>query len=93
MTIRPDMTIVRSPTCLAAEVGDEVVVMSVERGLYYAFDEISSDIWGRIAEPLSVQSLCQALLLDYDAAPEVIEGDVLAVLTRLREAGLVDVVG
>jgi len=86
-----DSTIAQSPLCLSADVEQEVVLMAVERGLYFALDPIGSDVWRRIAQPRNVKDLCGALLADYDAPLASIETDVLALLDTLAEAGVVDV--
>ena len=43
--------IARSPSVLAAEVDGEIVMMSIEQGLYFGLDDIGSDIWKRIDPP------------------------------------------
>lgn len=75
---------------LAAEIGGEVVLMSVERGNYYGLDEIGSDIWRRLEQPLRVADLVTALAADYDGEVAVIERDVLDLLTKLLDNGLVE---
>jgi len=93
VSIRSDTTIVRSSSCLAVAVGEETVVMSVERGRYYAFDPIGGDIWSRLAAPRTVRNLCESLAVDYDATPETIEADVISVLDELAGASLVEIMG
>ena len=78
---------------LAAAVDDEVVILSVERGSYYGLDDIGSDIWERLAQPIRVDDLCQALTNKYDADSAVIRSDVLQLLERLVSEGLVLVAG
>lgn len=75
---------------LSAEVDGEVVLMSVDSGCYYGLDEIGGDIWRRLAVPASVGAVCQSLTVDYDGDPALIERDVLALLTRLRAEGLIE---
>ena len=74
---------------LGADVGGEVVLMSVERGKYYGLDEIGSNIWRRIEQPVDVASLCAALQAEYDADAAALEHDVIALLERLADQGLV----
>ncbi len=80
----------RSAGPLAAEVDGEVVLMSLERGNYYGLDEIGSDIWRRLEQPIRVADLVTALTADYDGDPAMIERDVLDLLTRLLDNGLVE---
>lgn len=83
--------VVRSTACLSAEVGNETVLMSVESGCYGGLDEIASDIWRRIENPVSVAGLCDALVADYDAPRDAIERDVLAFLDALRQKQMIEV--
>lgn len=93
MPVTLTTTIIRSPDCLAAKVDEELVLMSVERGLYLALDNIGSDIWQRIAEPCTIGDLCTALQIDYEAPRAAIEADVLELLATLAESGVVEVRG
>lgn len=76
---------------LNADVDGETVLMSVERGRYYGLDAIGADIWRRLETPTRVAALCAALSEAYDGDPAVIERDVLALLQRLLEEGLIEV--
>lgn len=80
----------RSARPLAAEVDGEVVLMSVEHGKYYGLDDIGSDIWRRLEQPLRIADLVAALSADYDGEATVIERDVLELFARLLDDGLVE---
>ncbi|KJV10984.1 hypothetical protein VZ95_01395 [Elstera litoralis] len=76
---------------LATEVGGEMVIMNVEKGVYFGLDPIGTDIWKRLEESITVAALAGALVQVYDADIACIERDVLALLTRMVEQGLVEV--
>lgn len=78
---------------LSADLGGEIVLMSVESGKYYGLDEIGSDIWNRIAVPIRVEALCAALEAAYEADAGVIARDVLILLDALLAQGLIRVEG
>lgn len=84
-------TVVRTRDVLAADVDGELVLMSVEQGLYFGLDAIGADIWGRLEEPVRVADLCASLAADYEGDPATIERDVLALLDRMAARGLVAV--
>lgn len=92
-TVGPSSTVLQSRGPLAAEVDGEVVLMSVELGRYFGLDVIGADVWRRIENPVRVRDLCAALAADYDGAPEVIERDVLDLLRRMADRGLIEVAG
>jgi hypothetical protein len=78
-----------SPKILAAEDEGLFLLMNMATGQYLSLDAIASDIWRRIAQPISVAALCESLVASYDGAPEVIEREVLALLEGWRAAGVV----
>lgn len=77
------------PGPLAADIGGEVVLMSVERGNYFGLDDIGSEIWRRLERPVRVADLVAGLATDYDADLATIERDVLALLQDLARHGLI----
>jgi len=76
---------------LAATVNNEVVILNIERGSYYGLDDVGTDIWQRLATPVRIEALCDALMAKYDANRAVIERDLIALLERLVGEGLVSV--
>lgn len=91
MNLEPDAVIAHAPDCLAADMGEELVLMSSARGIYLALDQVGSDIWSRIAQPCTFEALCDALSQAYDASRPVIEADVAMLLGKLRDAGVVEI--
>ncbi|HKX11300.1 MAG TPA: PqqD family peptide modification chaperone [Stellaceae bacterium] len=76
---------------IAATVDREIVILSVERGSYYGLDEIGSEIWQQLVNPIRVGALCDALAANYDADRGTIEHDVLVLLKGLAAEGLIQV--
>ena len=56
---------------LTTTVAGELMAMSVQRGTCYGFNAVATRIWELLAEPRSLDSLCEQLLREY----EVEEGD------------------
>lgn len=84
-------TIWRSDNSLAAEIDDELVLMSVEKASYYGLDAIGADIWRRLSKPVLVSDLCTALGNEYDADAGTIRRDVFVLLERLAAEGLIEI--
>jgi Coenzyme PQQ synthesis protein D (PqqD) len=80
-------------TPISASVNDEVVILSVERGSYYGLDDIGSEIWHQMENPVRVDALSENLSAKYDADRNTIERDVLALLENLVAEGLISVTG
>ena len=90
-TLSPSTTVSRTSDILFDNVGEEIVMMNMDKGMYYALDEIAGEIWKMIEEPISVADLCTALLKDFDVSPEDCERDTLAYLQDLQERELLEI--
>ncbi|AWK88543.1 PqqD family protein [Azospirillum thermophilum] len=90
-SVGPSATVVRNDEVLAAVVDGELVLMSVEQGLYFGLDPIGADIWRRMETAVRVSDLCACLVADYDGDPMQIERDVLDLLGRMADRKLVSV--
>lgn len=91
MSIDPNALIVQTPGCLAAEMGEELVIMSPERGLYFSLDPVGRHIWSLLASSCTFTALCTRLCSDYAGERATIEADVTALLDTLRDAGAIEI--
>ena len=78
----------RSSEVMASQVDNELVMMDIERGMYYALSAVGADIWERLAEPTKVADLCAQLQQEYTVDRATCEVDVLAVLNDMAANGL-----
>ncbi|GEM_PF-1806479 len=74
---------------LASEIDGKVILLGTDSGKYFAFDDISTDIWNRLDTYPLVADLCNALSRDYDADLETIQTDVYKLIKVLAEHQLV----
>lgn len=86
-------TVAWSGKALASQIQEEVVLMNLERGYYYSLDDIGSDIWHSLEQPVSVASLCQSLAAKYNAEAATVTADVLTLLNKLLEHDLIAIMG
>jgi hypothetical protein len=56
----------------------------------YRLDDVGSRIWELLQAPSRVDRVRDALVAEYDVAPETCERDLLAILQELAAAGLVE---
>ena len=71
---------------VSADVGEELVLLHVEKNAYYDTDAIGADIWHQLEQPVRVRDLCDRLLDKYAVDRETCQRDVLAFLSEaLRE--------
>jgi len=81
-------TYVRRPDLHAVEMDGELVMMGQEQGEYFGLREVAASIWQHLAEPRTVEELCDLVSSEYDVTPEACRGDVAAFLGELVGKGL-----
>jgi len=88
-----DVVVGWHPEQVTAEIDGEVVVMALAQGKYIGFNDIASVVWRHLAAPMTVAALGDALVRDFDGDSESIRRDVVGLLVRLDELGLIVVGG
>ena len=75
----------------ATEFNDEKVMMDIEKGKYYALNEVGSSIWDKIESTISVSDIVEKLLEEYDVSIEQCTEEVLNYLNNLEKEKLIEV--
>lgn len=89
MTLNGDSVISRNPQIISSKMDNEVVMMNIEKGNYYGLNRVGSEIWEKLAEPLTFGELCSMLLQEFEVAKEQCEKEVAAYLGKLVNEGLI----
>jgi hypothetical protein len=74
---------------LSAKIGDELVMMSAEKGNYIGLSEVGARIWDLIETPQPVDSIVARLETEYEVGPETCRAEVQAFLTELSKHGAI----
>lgn len=78
-----------NPEVIIGQIGDEVVMMNIERGNYYGLNPMASHIWHLLNKETSIAAICTQLSVDYDVARDVCESEVCDFISQLINEGLV----
>lgn len=90
--ITPDTIVVRNDgQYITSTVGDEIVMMDMEKGNYIGINSVGSAIWEMIAEPKKVSEISGRLMELYDVEKEQCESQTLAYLEKINELGMLKV--
>ena len=96
MSAPPDVskstTIVASDDCLSTTTDGESVILHVEHGEYYGFNEVGTDIWEFAQEPRSVDEICQMVRSSYDVGEARCLNDVTELVEEMLDLELVTTV-
>ena len=72
---------------------EEAVVLHLGKGVYYGLNPVGATVWNALQEPKTVEQLVHIVTSEYQVQASECEHDVLELLARLQEAGLVEMVG
>jgi len=79
----------RTDGFVSAPVGEGTVILHLESGRYYSFDDSALAIWELLDAPQSLSELVDRLTGTYDVRPEDCESDTAKFLAELASKGLI----
>ena len=91
--LSPTDTVVAVRDQVSCTLQDEAVVLHLGKGVYYGLNPVGATVWSALQEPKTVQQLVHIVTSEYQVQAGECERDVLQLLARLQQAGLVEVVG
>ena len=78
-----------STDVVAREVGEETMLLNLASGTYFGLDPVGGRFWQLLEEGKSATEARDALLQQYDVAPEELDRDLEKLLADLAAHGLV----
>ena len=93
MQITSESTVAPTRRLVSADLGEEVILLHLENGLYYGLENVGARIWKLLQKPVKVGDIEGALLDEYDVEPETCHAEVVTLLQRLIDQNLVEVTG
>jgi Coenzyme PQQ synthesis protein D (PqqD) len=67
----------------------EAVLLNLDTESYFGLDEVGARMWTLLTESDSIQTAYEALLKEYDVTPEQLRADLIGLIDRLAEQGLI----
>lgn len=74
---------------LSAKVGDELVMMSAEKGNYIGLSEVGARVWEIIETPSEFDAVCAQLVQEYEVEPDICRAEMKAFLNELVKHGAI----
>jgi hypothetical protein len=82
---------VLSPSAIFRDLDGEAVILDISSGTYFGLNTVGTRIWQLLEQQPQLQAVLDALFDEFDAPRDVLEQDLLNLVTQLAEAGLGDV--
>ncbi len=74
---------------VSCDLADEAVLLHIPSGTYFGLDNVGLEIWSNIQQARTVNEICSHLVERYDVQPERCCADLIRLLQRMAEHGLI----
>ncbi len=75
------------------ELDGESVILNLDSGYYFGLDEVGTRMWALLRDSESIQAAYEALLADYEVEPDSLQRDLVELVSKLVDNGLMRVDG
>lgn len=90
-TVSLGSTVVAAEGQVSSDLEDEVAILDLKAGMYYGLDRVGARVWNLIQEPRVAEEIRDVLVSEYEVEPDRCERDLIVLLQRLVDEGLVEV--
>ena len=91
--LSPRSIVVATSEQVSCPLGEESAILNLKNSVYYGVNPVATSVWKLIQQPKSIGELRDALVEEYEVEPERCEQDLLTLLDKMRDEGLIDVRG
>ena len=75
---------------LSTTLAGEVVILDIERGVYYGLDTVGAEVWTRLQSPSTLGDLVDHVVNRYDVDRSTADADIQSLLRELLALGLIE---
>ena len=90
-TLSVNSSVTASKDQVSSDLGDEVAILHLKAGIYYGLDGVGARVWNLIREARTVREIREVLVSEYEVDPDRCESDLITLLQRLADEGLIEV--
>lgn len=72
----------------STDIDGQAVMMNIEKGKYYGFNDVGTRIWEIIKNPVKVEEIINILIQEFDVKTEICKETVVEFLNKLYEERL-----
>ena len=78
-----------SEQAMESRVGEETVILHLERDIYYGLDRLGTRIWELLKDGIALVAISDIVVREYGVTRELIEADMRRFLSDLYAHGIV----
>lgn len=81
-----------SAEVLAQEVSGEMVLLDLNSEQYLGLNEVGARVWQLLEGNKSLKLIHEKVMSEYDVEAEILETDLIKLITDMRDSGIVTIV-
>lgn len=89
--IKTENVITKAESFISSDLDEAVVMMDIEKGLYYSLNAVGAEIWEMIENPIAVKTICYNLSSEFDVDEEKCESEVITYLKKLLDFNIISI--
>jgi len=75
---------------VARQVEEDLVLLDLESGIYFALDPVGARIWALVADGASLAAARDTMLEEFNVEAERLEQDIRALISELEQRKLIE---
>lgn len=83
--------VVASAEQVSCPLGEEAAILNLKNSVYYGMNPVGARVWELLKQPQRVSELRDVLVDEYEVEQERCAQDLLALLQKMRDEGLIEV--
>jgi hypothetical protein len=86
-----DSIVVVTDDVVSCDLDGEAAILNIKDGVYYGLDPIGAKIWNLIQKPILIDNVLKVIMDEYDVDKDRCKNDVLELVEKLIDNGLVKI--
>jgi hypothetical protein len=79
----------RKNDAISSKLQEERVILDIEKGKYFSLNPVATLIWEILEQALTIESLCDQLIEEYDVESEKCKLETTAYIQEMVKLGLI----
>jgi len=80
---------IRNSKTISGRLGDEMVMMDIDRGEYFSLNPVATRIWELLVQPFTLDDLCNILSSEYEVEQGQCKSEVEQHIRKMMNFGLI----
>lgn len=90
-SLRTSSIVVMASNQVSCPLGEESAILNLKNSVYYGLDPVGARVWTLLQQPRSIGELRDTLLSEYEVEAARCEQDLVVLLEKMRDQGLIEV--